>query len=103
MIKHARITYLLDFYRPLLTPHQQTLAALHYEEDLSITEITEHTQSSRAAVHETLKRVEAVLESYEEALKLFEKHQQRKALYAKLSAVNHPIVNDIVSQLDDLE
>ena len=103
MIKHARINALLNFYKSLLTEHQRTLAELHYDEDLSITEITEHTQSSRAAVHETLKRVETLLESYEQALKLYEKHQQRKALIAQLSAVNHPTVNDIVSQLDDLE
>lgn len=103
MIKHARINYLLDFYKSLLTEHQRQLAELHFEEDLSITEITEHTQSSRAAVHETLKRVEILLETYETTLKLFDKHQRRKALYAQLTAVQHPTVNDIVSQLDDLE
>lgn len=103
MIKHDRINALLDFYKPLLTPHQQAIAELHYAEDLSISEITEHTQNSRAAVHETLKRVETVLESYETALKLLEKHQQRKALHQRLSALNHPAVNDIVKQLDDLD
>jgi uncharacterized protein len=103
MIKNARINYLLDFYKPLLTLHQRTLAELHYADDLSITEITEHTQSSRAAVHETLKRVEAVLEEYESALKLVEKHLQRKALHLRLAQLNHPVVNDIVTQLDDLD
>ena len=103
MIKHDRINQLLDFYKPLLTPHQQAIAELHYAEDLSISEITEHTQSSRAAVHETLKRVETVLEDYETALQLAAKHQRRQTLLLHLKQLNHPTVNDIVTQLDDLD
>ncbi len=103
MIKHDRINQLLDFYKPLLTEHQRTIAELHYAEDLSISEITEHTQSSRAAVHETLKRVEVVLEDYESALHLVEKHQQRHQLLLQLKQLNHFTVNDVVAKLDDLD
>jgi predicted DNA-binding protein YlxM (UPF0122 family) len=103
MIKHDRINQLLDFYKPLLTQHQQAIAELHYAEDLSITEITEHTQSSRAAVHETLKRVETVLEDYETALQLVSKHQQRQTLLLQLKQLNHPTVNEIIAKLDDLD
>jgi predicted DNA-binding protein YlxM (UPF0122 family) len=103
MIKHDRINQLLDFYKPLLTEHQRTIAELHYAEDLSISEITEHAQSSRAAVHETLKRVEVVLEDYESALHLVEKHQKRHQLLLQLKQLNNPTVNDVVAKLDDLD
>jgi predicted DNA-binding protein YlxM (UPF0122 family) len=103
MIKTDRMNYLLDFYKDLLTDHQKSIAELHYYEDLSLSEITDHTQNSRAAVHETLKRVETLLEEYESKLHLVEKYIQRKAHLDALRALNITQVTQIADQLDDLD
>lgn len=103
MIKTDRMNYLLNFYKDLLTDHQKTIAELHFFEDLSLSEITDHTQNSRAAVHETLKRVETLLEEYESKLHLVEKYLQRKGHYDALRAINNEKVTLIANVLDDLD
>ena len=103
MIKTDRMNYLLDFYKDLLTDHQKEIAELHYYEDLSLSEITDHTQNSRAAVHETLKRVETLLEEYESKLHLVDKYLARKAHIDALRALNIQQVTQIAEKLDDLD
>ncbi len=65
---------LLDFYAPLLTPRQQEVARLYYEENLSRGEIAEILDISRQAVHDLLKRAEKALAGYEERLQLAAGH-----------------------------
>lgn len=103
MIKTDRMNYLLDFYKGLLTDHQRSIAELHYYEDLSLSEITDHTQNSRAAVHETLKRVETLLEDYESKLHLVDNYLKRKALIEALTQLNNPNVSKIADALNDLD
>lgn len=103
MIKTDRMNYLLDFYKELLTEHQRSIAELHFYEDLSLSEITDHTQSSRAAVHESLKRVEQLLEDYESKLHLVEKYLLRKTHIEALRSLNNDIVTKIAQSIDDLD
>lgn len=103
MIKTDRMNYLLDFYKTLLTDHQKTIAELHYYEDLSLSEITDHTQNSRSAVHETLQRVESLLEEYESKLHLVDKYLKRKAYLEELNLLNEEKVCRIVRAIDDLD
>ena len=103
MIKTDRMNYLLDFYKELLTDHQRSIAELHYYEDLSLSEITDHTQNSRAAVHETLKRVELLMEEYESKLHLVEKYLLRKTQIDALRALNNVNVTQIAQAIDDLD
>jgi len=103
MIKTDRMNYLLDFYKELLTDHQKEIAELHYYEDLSLSEITDHTQNSRAAVHETLKAVQSKLEDYESKLHLVETYLKRKALIEDLRHLNIENVTPIAQALDDLD
>ncbi len=103
MIKTDRMNYLLDFYKNLLTDHQKSIAELHFYEDLSLSEITDHTQNSRAAVHETLKRVESLLEEYESKLHLVEKYLKRKIYLEELRALKNEKVSHIAQAIDDLD
>lgn len=73
-----RMNQLYAYYQALLTPKQQDMLTLYYEEDYSLAEIAEHYQVSRQAVHDTLKRSEKTLELYEQSLKLLERRQQRE-------------------------
>ncbi len=82
--KTNRMNALYDFYHVLLTPKQKTYMSLYYLEDLSLGEIAEQYDVSRQAVYDNIKRTEAMLESYEEKLQLYEKFQQRQALLQQL-------------------
>jgi len=79
-----RLNYLFDFYQTLLTPKQREYMKLYYLEDYSLVEISEYASVSRQAVYDNLKRTEAILESYEEKLRLYEKFDQRIQLLKEL-------------------
>lgn len=78
--KTTRVNFLFDFYHMLLTPKQRKYMALYYLDDLSLSEIAEQFNVSRQAVYDNLKRTEAMLEDYEEKLKLFQKFQKRRKI-----------------------
>lgn len=71
--KFERMAMLFDFYGKLLTEKQQEMLSLHYEQDLSLSEIAEEYKISRQAVHDTLKRAEKTLMDFEENLGLVKK------------------------------
>lgn len=78
------ITQLFDLYSNLLTKHQRHVFALYNEEDLSLAEIAESTQTSRQAVHNTLQRVEGLLDEYEDKLGLAKKEGLQQAYFNRL-------------------
>ena len=57
---------LLDFYGELLTEKQRQCFDLHYNEDLSLSEIAEQCGISRQGVWDNIRRVESTLQEYEE-------------------------------------
>ena len=63
-----QLTLLYDFYGELLTEKQKQVYELHYQNDLSLTEIGEELSISRQAVRDQLKRTEKILLDYEEQL-----------------------------------
>lgn len=69
MDKSEHYNNLLDFYENLLTEKQKLVAHMYFREDYSLSEIAEHTMSSRSAVHDSVQRVESLLDLYEEELK----------------------------------
>jgi len=70
MEKLAKRALLVDFYGPLLTEKQRNVWDLHYQQDLSLTEIAEVEHISRQAIHDLLKRTERILTEYEDKLGL---------------------------------
>lgn len=71
--KISHMIMLKDFYGPLLTPKQQDIMNLYYENDLSLTEIADIRNVTRQAVYDIIKRAEKTLEEYEQRLGLVEK------------------------------
>lgn len=65
-----RMGALLDRYGALLTERQRQFMEMHYEEDLSFSEIAEHFNVSRQAIHDAVKHACEALESYEAKLGL---------------------------------
>ena len=70
-----QLTLLYDFYGELLTEKQKQVYELHYQNDLSLTEIGEELSISRQAVRDQLKRTEKILLDYEEKLQLVSRFQ----------------------------
>lgn len=56
---------LLDFYGELLTPRQRDCFDLHYNEDLSLSEIAEQLGVSRQGVWDNIRRAQASMEDIE--------------------------------------
>ena len=59
---------LLDYYGSLLTERQRDLLAAYYNDDFSLSEISENTGISRQGVRDAIKRGEAELDRLEGAL-----------------------------------
>ena len=78
------LTLLYDFYGELLTEKQKQVFAMHYQEDLSFSEIAEELSISRQAVRDQLKRTEGILMDYEQKLGLVEKFQSQKKSVRKM-------------------
>ena len=55
---------LLDFYGELLTDKQRECFDLHFNEDLSLSEIAEQLSISRQAVWDNIRRAELSLSEY---------------------------------------
>lgn len=76
MEKRVRISILLDLYGELLTDKQKNIMNFYFNEDLSLAEISEITNTSRQAIYDIIKRCEKLLSHYDGCLKLFEKEQE---------------------------
>ena len=70
-----RLVKLFDRYAPLLTERQRQVMALSYNEDESLSEISENTGISRQGARDCLKKTEAQLLRYEEALGLVRREE----------------------------
>ena len=102
--KTMRVNFLFDFYHELLTDKQRDYMKMYYFEDLSLGEIAEVSSVSRQAVYDNIKRTEALLESYEDKLKLYEKFRKRTLLLEQLEtqAPNEEI-KELVNKLKELD
>lgn len=74
--KTERINSLLDLYKDLLTDKQQEIMDMYYLYDLSLSEIAEDSNTTRAAVYDLIKRTSKILENYESKLHLLEKRNK---------------------------
>ncbi len=79
---------LLDFYGELLTDKQRECFDLHYNEDLSLSEIAEQLGISRQGVWDNIRRAESVLEDVEKKTGLLRRFEEnRKALEELLQTI----------------
>lgn len=83
--KTTRMNFLFDFYQALLTEKQRSYMELYYLDDHSLGEIAESYEVSRQAVYDNIRRTEAMLEEYEDKLRLLEKFQQRQRILQELT------------------
>ena len=75
-IKELDVSILLDLYGSLLTEKQRSILSMYYNDDFSLTEIAENEGISRQAVQDLLRRSEAKLTEWENALRLMERFRK---------------------------
>ena len=74
----GRSLALYERYGALLTDHQQAILDLYLRSDWSLAEIAGHEGTSRAAVHDLVKRSTRALQEYERRLGLLTEAQRRR-------------------------
>lgn len=85
-----------DFYGCMLTKQQEQIIRMYYNDDLSITEISEILNISRQAVLDSIKKSEEKLITLENKLKNFEKTTKIKEIIC-----NYKVTKDI-TKLDEV-
>ena len=92
----GRTLALYERYGALLTEHQREVLDLYLRSDWSLAEIAQHEGTSRAAVHDLVRRSHAVLDDYEKRLGLLGEAQKRRraveALEKELASLRERIV-----------
>ncbi|RLL45290.1 putative DNA-binding protein [Oceanobacillus piezotolerans] len=102
--KTTRMNYLFDFYQALLTPKQRNYMELYYLEDYSLGEISELFQVSRQAVYDNIKRTEAMLETYEEKLHLYDRFEKRNRVLEQMEdIIADKELETLVQQLKEID
>jgi predicted DNA-binding protein YlxM (UPF0122 family) len=71
---------LFDIYGSLLTEKEQVTFKDYYQEDLSLSEIANENNVSRAAVQKTIKNVLDKLKYYEDMLHVYDKNVRLRSL-----------------------
>ena len=82
------INNLFQLYGKLLSDTQQEIILDYYEYNLSLSEIAENRNISRAAVDDALKKGVKKLEKYEDDLKFYQRNEDIKSLINKLKENN---------------
>lgn len=80
----GRSLALFERYGALLTDHQREVLDLYLRSDWSLAEIALHEHTSRAAVHDIIRRSTAALHEYERRLGLLAEAAMRRRELASL-------------------
>ncbi|MDO5126109.1 MAG: putative DNA-binding protein [Ruminococcus sp.] len=94
MSKNLEISVLLDLYGQLLTKKQFDMLDFYYNDDLSLAEIAEQYHISRQGVHDSIKRGEELLLSYENVLHLSENEKIYQDVLVEFKAQALDILNE---------
>ena len=80
----AKTSMLFDIYGGLLTDKKKRVMEMYHEDDMSLSEIAEELEVSRAAVHDSLRSAERVLRSYEDKLGILDDYLSKEKLVDEL-------------------
>lgn len=95
----GRLLALYERYGALLTDHQRKVVDMYLRSDWSLAEIADHQGTSRAAVHDIIRRSTVALQSYERRLGLLAESARNRRALAALERE----LNDLKHRLNRLE
>ncbi len=84
MEEFAKTSMLFDIYGGLLTDKKKRVMEMYHEDDMSLSEIAEELEVSRAAVHDSLRSAERLLRSYEDKLGILDDYLRKERLADEL-------------------
>ena len=95
----AKTSMLFDIYGGLLTDKKKRVMEMYHEDDMSLSEIAEELEVSRAAVHDSLRSAERLLCSYEDKLGILADYLLKEKLADELrtyiSFANKSLASDM--------
>ncbi len=86
-MKNLKISYLLDFYGNLFTDKQREILEMYYQEDMSLSEISESVGITRQGVYDNIKRCEKEIVSMESKLCLMDRFFEISASLDKIEEI----------------
>ena len=93
---------LFDLYGDLLTEKKRSVMALYHEENLSLTEIAEEFEVSRAAVYDSLKSAESKLAGYEEKLGMVRKLEAMSKFCKDLLKIDDSMLEEKLGEMQEI-
>ena len=99
MEKIVQQCLLYDFYGELLTSHQKEVYEDFVYNNYSITEIAEEYGISKQAASDLIKRINRLLEEYEEKLQLVTKFERIKDKIEAIDSLDDDVKQDILKEL----
>jgi Uncharacterized protein conserved in bacteria len=95
MEKNMGISLLLDFYGEILPERQREVLDMYYNDDYSLSEISEIVAISRQGVRSAIKKGEDTLSELENKLKLLERFTEVKSQSEKIAAVLEKVADKL--------
>ncbi len=83
--KNMKFPILLDTYGVLLSDRKRELLDYYYNEDYSLSEISELTGISRQGVRDSIKKSEEEIHEWESKLKIVETNEKKAVFYSALA------------------
>ena len=99
MERIVKLGLLYDFYGELLTDHQKRVYEDYVYNDYSVSEIAQEYEVSRQAASDLIKRINKILEDYENKLKLVERFDSIKARIEALDNISAEDKAQILKEL----